>query len=134
MRINALEDQDTGFNGDVDDNDEVAAYSFIFSVREIYMAFNEVKLKKIIGGFIMKTRRGLIFVWMKNGAWIDQNWQKLQSLCLQEAVDAEVEKPFVEAVLKEVSSNEVRFQIKSNSQYVFQYMLTQSIKKDIKKK
>ena len=45
----------------------------------------------------MKTRRGLIFVWMKNGAWIDQNWQKLQSLCLQEAVDAEVEKPFVEA-------------------------------------
>ena len=81
----------------------------------------------------MKTRRGLIFVWMKNGAWIDQNWQKLQSLCLQEAVDAEVEKPFVEAVLKEVSSNEVRFQIKSNSQYVCEYMLTQSIKKDRKK-
>lgn len=82
----------------------------------------------------MKKRRGLIFVWMKNGAWIDANWQKLQSLCLQEAVDAEVEKPFVEAVLKEVNSNEVRFQIKSNSQYVFQYMLTQGIKKDIKKR
>ena len=91
---------------------KVAAYSFIFLFAKI-------------------TRH---LIWMKNGAWIDQNWQKLQSLCLQEAVDAEVEKPFVEAVLKEVSSNEVKFQIKSNSQYVFQYMLTQSIKKDIKKK
>ena len=112
---------------------KVATFSFIF-VREIYRVYNEETQKKLLEVFIMKTRRGLIFVWMKNGAWIDQNWQKLQSLCLQEAVDAEVEKPFVEAVLKEVSSNEVRFQIKSNSQYVFQYMLTQSIKKDIKKK
>ena len=40
MRINALEDQETGFNGDVDDNDEVAAYSFIF-VRDNFNSFNE---------------------------------------------------------------------------------------------
>ena len=38
MRINALEDQETGFNGDVDDNDEVAAYSFIF-VRDNFNLF-----------------------------------------------------------------------------------------------
>ena len=92
------------------------------------------KLQNLLEVFIIKKRSGLIFGWMKNGAWIDQDWQKLQSLCLQEAVDAEVEKPFVEAVLKEVSSNEVRFEVKSKSQYVVQYMLTQSIKKDIKKK
>ena len=47
--INTLEDQETGFNGDVDDNDEVATYSFIF-VRDNFNPFNEVKLKKIIGG------------------------------------------------------------------------------------
>ena len=40
MRINALEDQETGFNGDVDDNDEVTTCSFIF-VREKCMVYNE---------------------------------------------------------------------------------------------
>ena len=48
--INTLEDQETGFNGDIDGNDEVAACSFIF-VRENYTAFNEETQKKFIGGF-----------------------------------------------------------------------------------
>ena len=42
MRINALEDQETGFQcGDADDNDEGRYMLFYFFVREIYMAFNE---------------------------------------------------------------------------------------------
>ena len=41
MRINALEDQETGFQcGDADDNDEGRYMLFYFS-RENYTAFNE---------------------------------------------------------------------------------------------
>lgn len=41
MRINALEDQETGFQcGDADDNDEGRYMLFYFS-REIYMNYNE---------------------------------------------------------------------------------------------
>ena len=52
MRINALEDQETGFQcGDADDNDEgryMLFYFFIF-VREICILFNE-ETQKFIGG------------------------------------------------------------------------------------
>ena len=42
MRINALEDQETGFQcGDADDNDEGHYILFYFSVRENNMLFNE---------------------------------------------------------------------------------------------
>ena len=53
---------------------------------------------------------------------------------MDEAIDDGIEKPYVKATLMTVGSDEVKFQIKSNSQYVFQYMLTESIKKDIKKR
>ena len=132
MRINALEDQETGFNGDIDDNDEVAAYSFIF-VRENYTAFNEETQKNLLEVLFMK-RNNLVYVWVRNGAWIDRNWNRLQNLCVDEAIDAGIEKPWVKATLMTVGSDEVNFQIKSNSPYVFQYMLTESIKKDIKKR
>ena len=79
-------------------------------------------------------RNNLVYVWVRNGAWIDRNWNKLQNLCVDEAIDAGIEKPYVKATLMTVESDEVKFQIKSNSQYVFQYMLTESIRKDIKKK
>lgn len=79
-------------------------------------------------------RNNLVYVWVRNGAWIDRNWNRLQNLCVDEAIDAGIEKPWAKATLMTVESDEVKFQIKSNSQYVFQYMLTESIKKDIKKK
>lgn len=42
MRIDALEDQETGFYREVDDNDEGRDILFyFFVVREIYMVFNE---------------------------------------------------------------------------------------------
>ena len=42
MRINALEDQETGFQcGDADDNDEGRYMLFYFFVRENYMVCNE---------------------------------------------------------------------------------------------
>ena len=54
--INTLEDQETGFNGDVDDNDEVATCSFIF-VRDNFNPFNEETQKKFIGGFIYEKKQ-----------------------------------------------------------------------------
>ena len=49
MRINALEDQETGFQcGDADDNDEGRYMLFYFSIREIYMVFNERKVFKVV--------------------------------------------------------------------------------------
>ena len=65
MRINALEDQETGFNGDVDDNDEVAAYSFIF-VRENYTAFNE-ETQKIYWRFYYENKTWFNFC-------MDEKW------------------------------------------------------------
>ena len=48
MRINALEDQETGFQcGDADDNDEGHYMLFYFS-REIYMVYNERKVFKVV--------------------------------------------------------------------------------------
>ena len=133
MRINALEDQETGFQcGDADDNDEGRYMLFYFS-REIYISFNEETQKNLLEVLFMK-RNNLVYVWVRNGAWIDRNWNKLQNLCVDEAIDAGIEKPWVKATLMTVGSDEVKFQIKSNSQYVFQYMLTESIKKDIKKR
>ena len=91
------------------------------------------KLKNLLEVLFMK-RNNLVYVWVRNGAWIDRNWNRLQNLCVDEAIDAGIEKPWVKATLMTVGSDEVKFQIKSNSQYVFQYMLTESIKKDIKKR
>ena len=82
----------------------------------------------------MKKRNAMVFTWKKNGAWIDKNWNKLQNLCVDEAIDAGIEKPWVKATLMTVESEQVMFQIKSNSQYIFQYMLMQSVKNDIRKK
>ena len=49
MRINALEDQETGFQcGDADDNDEGRYILFYFFVREIYMVYNERKVFKVV--------------------------------------------------------------------------------------
>ena len=57
MRINALEDQETGFQcGDADDNDEGRYMLFYFS-REIYMNYNEETQKKFIGGFIYEKKQ-----------------------------------------------------------------------------
>ena len=134
MRINALEDQETGFQcGDADDNDEGRYILFYFFVRDNFNPFNEETQKNLLEVLFMK-RNNLVYVWVRNGAWIDRNWNRLQNLCVDEAIDAGIEKPWVKATLMTVGSDEVKFQIKSNSQYVFQYMLTESIKKDIKKR
>ena len=90
----------------------------------------------LIGRALEKSRALNFFAKITRpyGAWIDRNWNRLQNLCVDEAIDAGIEKPWVKATLMTVGSDEVKFQIKSNSQYVFQYMLTESIKKDIKKR
>ena len=82
----------------------------------------------------MKKRNGLTYVWKKNGAWIDANWLKLQRLCDEEAVDAGIERPYVSAEIFDTRCNEVIFRIRTNSQYVFQYIMEQAIKKNIKRK
>lgn len=82
----------------------------------------------------MKKKNGLGYVWKKNGAWIDANWYKLEALCHEESEVRGVEKPYVTGELFEVRSNEVIFRVRSNSQYVFQYIMSQAIKKDIKKR
>ena len=57
MRINALEDQETGFQcGDADDNDEGHYILFYF----LFAKFTESimrKLKKFIGGFIYEKKQ-----------------------------------------------------------------------------
>lgn len=78
-------------------------------------------------------KNNLVYVWVRNGAWIDKNWNKLQNLCVDEAIDAGIEKPWIKATLMTVESEQVKFQIKSNSQYVFQYMLTESFRNNMKK-
>lgn len=51
MRINALEDQETGFQcGDADDNDEGRYILFYFSLAKFTWGLMR-KLKKFIGGF-----------------------------------------------------------------------------------
>ena len=82
----------------------------------------------------MKKSNGLTYVWKKNGAWIDANWFELQKLCDEEAVDAGIERPYVSAEIFSTRSTEVIFRIRTNSQYVFQYIMMQTIKKDIKRK
>lgn len=82
----------------------------------------------------MKKSNGLTYVWKKNGAWIDANWFELQKLCDEEAVDAEIERPYVSAEIFSTRSTEVIFRIRTNSQYVFQYIMTQTIEKGIKRK
>lgn len=78
-------------------------------------------------------KRMLTYTWMKNGAWIDKNWRKLKALCTEEAVDAELtEVPFVRAKLQTVRDEEVLFQIQSNSQYVFMYIMKQEVDSAIK--
>ena len=58
MRINALEDQETGFQcGDADDNDEGRYILFLFFVRENCMVYNEETQKKFIGGFIYEKKQ-----------------------------------------------------------------------------
>ena len=58
MRINALEDQETGFQcGDADDNDEgryILLYSF-FAIISIPLM--KKKKKKFIGGFIYEKKQ-----------------------------------------------------------------------------
>ena len=108
-------------------------HTLLFFVRDNFNPFNEETQKNLLEVLFMK-RNNLVYVWVRNGAWIDRNWNKLQNLCMDEAIDAGIEKPWVKATLMTVRSDEVKFQIKSNSQYVFQYMLTESIMKDIKKK
>ena len=82
----------------------------------------------------MKKRNGLTYVWKKNGSWIDANWFKLQELCVEEAEDAGIERPYVTAEIMETRYHEVIFRVRTNSQYVFQYIMAQAIKKDIKRK
>ena len=78
----------------------------------------------------MKKRNCLTYVWKKNGAWIDANWFKLQKLCDEEAVDAGIERPYVSAEIFDARSTEVIFRIRTNSQYVFQYIIGLAIKKE----
>ena len=82
----------------------------------------------------MKKRNGLTYVWKKNGAWIDAHWHKLQELCVEEAEDARIERPYVTGEIMETRYHEVMFRVRTNSQYVFQYIMMQTIKKDIKRK
>ena len=82
----------------------------------------------------MKKANCLTYVWKKNGAWIDTNWLKLQRLCDEEAVDAGIERPYVSAEIFDARCNEVVFRVRTNSQYVFQYIMEQAIKKNIKHK
>ena len=78
-------------------------------------------------------KRMLTYTWVKNGAWIDKNWRKLKALCTEEAVDAELtEVPFVRAKLQTVRDEDVLFQIQSNSQYVFMYMMQAEIETAVK--
>ena len=54
MRINALEDQETGFQcGDADDNDEGRYILFYFFSREICMASNEETQYYFIWRFLL---------------------------------------------------------------------------------
>ena len=78
----------------------------------------------------MKKRNCLTYVWKKNGAWIDANWFKLQKLCDEEAVDAGIERPYVSAEIFSTRSTDVIFRIRTNSQYVFQYIIGLAIKKE----
>ena len=98
------------------------------------MAFNEETQKFYLEVNVMKKRNGLTYVWKKNGAWIDANWFKLQKLCDEEAVDAGIERPYASAEIFDTHCNEVIFRVRTNSQYVFQYIMMQTIKKDIKRK
>ena len=82
----------------------------------------------------MKKRNCLTYVWKKNGAWIDANWFKLQRLCDEEAEVSGIERPYVTAEIFETRCNEVMFRVRSNSQLVLQYIMMQTIKKDIKRK
>lgn len=82
----------------------------------------------------MKKRNVLTYVWKKNGSWIDANWLKLQRLCDKEAVDTGIERPYVSAEICDTRCNEAIFRIRTNSQYVFRYIMEQAIKKNIKRK
>ena len=53
MRINALEDQETGFNGDVDDNDEGRYILFYFSLAKFAWPLMREILIYILEVFIM---------------------------------------------------------------------------------
>ena len=62
MRIDALEDQETGFQcGDADDNDEGRYILFYFSLAK-FAWYLMRKLKKIIGGIVMKKSDALFIV------------------------------------------------------------------------
>ena len=82
----------------------------------------------------MKKANGLTYVWKKNGAWIDANWFELQKLCDEETIDAGIERPYVSAEILGTRCSEVIFRIRTNSQYVFQYIMEQTIEKNIKRK
>lgn len=57
MRIDALEDQETGFQcGDADDNDEGRYILFYFSLAK-FTGYLMRKLKKFIGGFIYEKKQ-----------------------------------------------------------------------------
>lgn len=76
----------------------------------------------------------LIYVWKRNGAWIDQHMKELKDLCDQEAVETGVKKPWVEASLLDWQRTEVFFNVRTNSRYIFQYMLRTEMEEKIMKR
>lgn len=82
----------------------------------------------------MEKENMVIYVWRRNGTWLDQHMKELKDLCDQEAVETGVKKPWVEASLKGWQRTEVFFTVRTNSRYIFQYMLRTEMEEKIEKR
>ncbi len=82
----------------------------------------------------MEKENMLIYVWRRNGTWLDQHMNELKDLCDREAVETGVKKPWVEASLQGWRRTEVFFSVRTNSRYIFQYMLRTEMEEKIEKR
>lgn len=81
----------------------------------------------------------LMYEWERNGEWLVQHMKELEDLCYQEVAETGVKKLWMKKLW--IKTNPLRrqgteefFSVRTNSRYVFQYMLRAEMEEKIEKR
>lgn len=82
----------------------------------------------------MKKKIMLVYEWERNGEWLVQHFDELMDLCHQEAAETRAKKLWIKTDPLRRQGTEEFFSVRTNSRYVFQYMLKAAIEEKIDKR
>lgn len=82
----------------------------------------------------MKKKNMLMYEWERNGEWLVQHFNELMDLCHQEVAETGVKKLWIKTNPLRRRGTEEFFNVRTNSRYVFQYMLRAEMEEKIDKR